>query len=81
MALMRNVGDFVAFSPEHSQYLTFFFDGSGLVDLVDLVTRNDIPCARFSMYIFIYSIHVLLLVIKIYDWMKKALYTVYILGV
>jgi len=30
------------------------------------------------MYIFFYSIHVLSLVIEVYDWIKKAIYTAYI---
>jgi len=55
----EHIGDFDAFSPEHSQYLAFSFDGGGLGDKG--------PLDRISMYIFFYSIHVLTLVIEAYD--------------
>ena len=66
----EHVGDFDAFSPEHSQYLAFSFDGGGLGWLGDKGLLD-----RISMYIFFYSIHVLTLVIEAYNWMKKKYYT------
>jgi len=53
--------DFDAFSPEHSQYLAFSFDGDGLGD------KGSLSLDRFSMYIFFYSIHVFMLVTEAYD--------------
>jgi len=76
MLMLRNM---MAILPGRSQYFAFSLDDSGLREPV---TRNYTPLVldRFSTYIFFYSIliDVLSLVTKIYDWMKKALYTVYI---
>ena len=60
-------GDFDAFSPR-PQYLAFFFDGGELDD------KGPLLLDWFSAYtIFFYSVHVLTLVIEVYDWMKKVL--------
>jgi len=48
----EHVGDFDVFSPGHSQYLAFSFDGGGLGGLGDKV---PLSLDRFSMYIFFYS--------------------------
>jgi len=58
--MMSMIDDFDVFSPEHSQYLAFSFDGGGL-------DGHDIPFARFSTYIFFYSVRVLTFATEAYD--------------
>jgi len=56
MALMRNVSDFDAFSPGHSQYLTFFFDGGGLGRLSGLGDKERYPLRSiFDVYIHLFD--------------------------
>ena len=67
-------GDFDAFSPGHSQYLTFSFDGDELGELGDKGWYSSI----FNTYIFFYSIHVLLLVTLKFTIEWKKLCTLFI---
>jgi len=61
----KHIGDFDAFSPGHSQYLAFFFDGGGHGELGD---KERYPfCSIDFRYIFFYSIHILTLVTEAYD--------------
>jgi len=64
-----------AFFPRHSQYLAFSFNGGGLSRLGDK-GRYLFARSIFGVYIFFYSVHVLMLVKnEVYDWMKKTPYT------
>ena len=63
----EHVGDFDAFSPEHSQYRAFSLDGGGLGGPGD---KGRCPLRSIDfryISIFFYTIHVLSLVIEIYD--------------
>jgi len=72
----EHIGDFDAFSPEHSQYLAF-----SLRWRWTWRQGTALSFDRFSMYIFFYSIHVLTLVTEAYDWMKKVIHYLYTLHI
>jgi len=63
--MMRNTLAILMFFHQNIPSISLLF--LMVMDLMDLVTRDGTPCVRPIFDIFFYSIHVLSLVIEVYD--------------